>query len=411
MADDLNVKGLFLAPGKITAALGGKPATIHISREAASRIAERTRARAQGGSIEMRLSHPSTGDMPIRWGRVKEVRIDPAQGRAYVASSEPYPQMAELLTDEARAKLWELGLSAFGRPVLKPREDGAYDMIDWDIRAIDIVDEGAVQGSRIVPSIPADLAAKLAAASSRLPAPGEDLVTIAPPTEGGLAEAARRASLEELNTMEKEQLEQQLKAKEQELAAKATDLAAKDHRIKELETQNKDLAAKLSEATKDAALVKDLAAKLETTTKQVKELQDERDQRLVEDDVEDAILAGKAVPAERSGLVEARTAMGATKFKAMINARPVIVPAGERGQTNREDAGATSAEQEAAKTVEKYGVDRTLDAGLHRLPTGEGQAIRGLLAAKHADHPRVQRELRAEILAAKQAARKSGGGS
>lgn len=396
----LNLKGRILAPGTVRLHFNGQPATVHVTKDVLLRAGERAQAKAKAGLIGMRLDHPNVGDLPIRWGVAKDFRVNHETGEVWLSASEPYPEMSRLLGDTAIDRLQEMGLSVHGPTRVKPRSDGSYDLVDLDFNWVDIVDRGAFPGSGITPTIPGEVAAKLAEASRTLPpslAPAayeEGVVAARFPPTTGLSEAMP-ASQEELDMdaktlqQQNEELQKQLKELEGRLSAKEAE-----------ETKTAELGDKLG---KLETQVGDLSARAEKAEKRVGELEEEKATRDAADDVKEAIASGKAVPAERDALLKARRKLGREDFKAMISARSVVVPAGERGAAPDTGAsgGQPSVEAEAQKDLETHGVEGVLGAGLHELQTPLGEAVRGLLAAKHADHPMVRREMLRGVISAK----------
>jgi hypothetical protein len=389
----LNVAGRILTPGTVTLMVNGKPATVHFSRDVILRAYERLKTRVAAGEAGMRLSHPAVGDLPIRYGHVREVRADHARGEVWLAASEPLPELLKLLTPEAAEKLQSLGLSFYGSAPLRRRDDGTYDAVDLDVTDVDIVGKGSFPGSGIVPTIPQGLAAQA------VPAPQWS-------EHGAFAVLAAQFTLnptgtnktKESNTMEPEQLKAQLAAKDTELAKAKEEVASLAAKVAELAPK----AAQADKATQENAT---LAAKLTELTGQVKTLESEATDRRAKDDVQQYVLAGKAAPAEVQELVEVRKVTGPDKFRAMMDKRPVIIAPGERGHAPSPKNEAPSLEEQAAKEIAEFpgGPRGVIHAGLHKLATPEGRAYASVLAAKHADDPTVQRDPHIRAVLAAQA--------
>lgn len=415
-----DVKGRILTPGSFTPVVDGEPAEVEFTREVILDAYDRLKARVEAGQVEMRLSHPNVGDLPIKWGKATEVRVDSEAGDVWLTASKPFPEMERLLTDEAREKLPEMGLSINGEMRLKPKRDkdgipvkGKYVCVHLDIDAIDIVSQGAFAGSDITREVPAGLAAKEANSSptrsagdkagqrwvkakevkpmpkitsiDQIPADvrdqlGDDQKAKAymeaynaaieegrDPVEA--AEEAMRSATKQANaedgSAEDGAAEAYMKKGKAKAAAKSATLEAK-------------LAAKDEELASIRASLKVVEASVATLQAQNAALAAEKAAAEAERDVEWAIVsARRALPAERAPLLEVRKAAGHDKFTAMVKARAqVSIPVGEKG---RELAGAgTDAKQEAeskaSEILAKFGVEGVFQAGLH-----EGERAPGIV--------------------------------
>lgn len=416
------VKGLILKPGAFAAHIDGQPRRIHVSRDVVLDAYARIKAKLGAGNVlEMRLSHPGVGDMPLRWGIVTEVKHDPGKAEVWLAASRFLPEAERLLTDEARDKLATLGLSVAGPINFRARPDGDVDVTMIDVEAVDIVTQGAFEGSWITPTLPAGLAAQAGVhitppptvvitgdttmpkleGVDDIPADTRDGLT---PEQQAVYVATYNAAIDEGKTPE-EAHEAALAAAtttapgptnaepENTMAAKAASLEAEVRQLRaELaakKSEKGDLAARLAKAE---SKIGDLAAKHAA-------LEAEKLEREAVDDVAGAIAAGKATPAEEAALLSVRRKLGHDDFTAMIQARGVIVPAGQKGAQPQHpnDPGSV----EAAELVAKLGPDGAVLAGVHKV----NPAVRAELVAKHAEHPAVRRALAADI---KAAATKSG---
>jgi len=405
-----NVRGLVLQPGTFTPYINGLPAEVEFPKDIILRAFVKLRARLQAGTdVVMRLSHTDVGEMPLKWGKVREVRIDADKGEVWLTQSEPFAEMLQVLTEEAREKLLQMGLSVAGPMRVKRKLGGGYIATDLEVDAIDIVGQGAFLG-RITTDVPATLLAMNSAPTGLppLPPPGVLLVSVDDVAEdlfailndaataqkyvaaynlavksGLLPEAAHRKALaESVTQIVKHQGATNPMPEPVTLAAEeAAALRAKAAKTTDLEQEVVSLRAAIG--TKDTEL-----ATHKTTADTLQKELDARDAR---DDVAAAVRANKATPAEEPFLVEVRATLGKDKFQAMLEKRgPQGPPAGEKGHAGKppvEDSAQSEKLAQAEADIERFGgVKAVASSGL---PTIDAD-IAAVLRAKHADHPTVK---------------------
>jgi len=455
-AEDLNLKGRILTPGIFTAHVDGEPARVRFTKPVIMDAYRRLQARlAQGApGVEMRLVHPHLHPLSLPFGRVREVRADAERGDVWLTASTPNPEMESLLDDEARARLRALGLSIRAPIVLHPAPEGAdydYDAVEIQISAVDVVDEGAFDGSSITESVPAGLAARNAYPSSSAAHAGVvvHLAAQEPPTETKLMIENQEQVPEEVRSqLSEEQLAAYIEAYNAAIAAEQSPEEAHEAAMKvaleakTIEGMDGDETDKDKEKDKEMTArigkLQARAAKAETTLKTVSKERDtlraelnatkgenkslaertvkleefkatleaEKATREARDDVQWAIVeARRAAPAERATLLEARTAMGREKFRAMISARGYAIPVGEKGSATMESSDEeTENVERAQRLVSTLGARGVLQSNVYQ---ANGYVARELLA-RHGDDPAVKR-LKATLDAS--AARVKTGGS
>lgn len=431
-ATDLDVKGRILYPCIAPLAVNGKPARVRFSREVINAAYAKLKAKlARGGGVEMRLVHPDLNPLSIPYGRTNGFRHDPTTGSVYLAGSMPLPEMESLFDAQAREALLKMGLSMRAPARLEPCTDGEadYDAVEMgELIAVDIVDRGAFVGSEIVQHLPAGLTARISSAHAKgaftvtgqragniaqAPGTGEsqpmpkiesveqvpDEVRAMVPedqlpayitaynamiTAGLDPQAAHEAALKAVTNpagQEQSMKPEDVKTIEARLAAASADKAR-------LEQEKTDLVAQLSAMKGENTT---LDARLKLVEADLSAAKAEKADRDAQDDV-DSVIRGGVAPAMREGLLAARKSMGKEGFAKLAATIPKTVPVGEMGRTG-EHAGASPvdvAEKERAErlyTRAAGNVDQILAERLHE----SNPAMMGLLAARHADHPKIKR--------------------
>lgn len=203
-----------------------------------------------------------------------------------------------------------------------------------------------------------------------------------------LSTATATAAAEDTSNMEPDKEKDKTTAAAKNAAAAA--VAAKDAELQTLRAQL--AAAKHNENTVSAKLGS-LEAEVKTLAAEAASARQEKERLLAEQDVDKAILAGKVAIATRKDAVDVRLKLGPDLFTKFIAGIKATAPVGERGTTHVAAGAASSVAAEAEQDVRRLGVEGVIAAGLHRLQTAHGEAVRGVLAAEHADHPLVQRHV------------------
>lgn len=434
---DTLVRGKILSPGVWHPLVQNpktghmEPGTLHIGPDVILEAYAQLKEDVAAGRVDMQLTHPDAGGMPLRWGIVRAVKVDPARGEVWLDKSEVLPSMQDVLTSEAVDKLQSLGLSVRARFRSVPIEGRVMEfrVTRMRIDGVDIVREGASPGSDIVPGLPAGLLARFTGTHAKSPGTAgarasakelrtmaemtmdtlpEDVKKLPPSAHAKYVEAYNAAAKEENRSPEDahkmafEAASQFAASAEKDAGIMKAQLAARDTRVSELERTNRDLEQKLAAKNGEAQT---LEARVAATESQLQKMVAERAETEAVHDVDAAVRAGKILPAERDVQLRARRALGHDLFTEQVSLRPVLVMPGEKGNAQPQNPQAPEDEKVARADIQKFGVDGVFRAGLHKQHVMGSETLREVLMAEHADHPLVRKNYGGELAARATAAR------